>query len=62
MSIHPYLAEQLGRSRQNELRHQASLRQNPSNSRRPRRSSRRLRYRLRLWPLETSTPRSAPAR
>jgi hypothetical protein len=58
MYIHPHMAEQLARSRQEELRHQASLRPNRVSNWRQRRSSRR----LHSWPVEASSPRSVPAR
>jgi hypothetical protein len=58
MYIHPHMAYELARSRQEELRHQASLRPNRVSSRRQRRSSRR----LHSWPVEAKSPRSVPVR
>jgi len=62
MSIHPHLAYQLARGRQEELRHQANLRSNQWRDRPQKQLSRRLLRRVSSWPLESKSRRSVPAR
>ena len=62
MSMHPDLAYQLARSRQQEIRHQASLRRDRPSRRIYRRSPPWSLRRLRSWRVEARAVRSTPAR
>lgn len=58
MPTHPYIAEQLARSRQEDLRRRATRHPGPVSSRRQASSLRG----LRSWGLRALSPRLAPAR